>query len=562
MSLPALKIVNGQLQDPAGNRVLLRGVSSQGMAMVYGDQANPGTYVPLTLQQYVQRSVAIDGQGKQWNAKTIRLCFEAFPCVDPTRLYQKAGQPYCAPEMSDAQPWQPNAQVDVGVLRSSNGNVYQSFLQFWAADRGQPWNLPAYAVGDVAVGLNTKHVYRCTSPAMQITGDWASGPSGTDPSVTFVDGHLAHWAYLGEAGTTGTTSPSGTGLFADGLAFWRYVGPVTTQAQKDAAWADWSAKVLDTSIQAAVDAGLYAVVCHFDFGPAHHPLRAQRLHDFWGKLAAGKWANHPQVLFELWNESEDIGAFAGGAGSWAVQKFVIQAACDIIRSAGAGNIIIAPSPFFSAWIGEATASPLTGTNIGYSLHQYRSQFQQFPSNVAQIMQGLASGQAVFWTEFGDDTNPTDPAQTWLSTLRPLVEPSEGAAHPPCALFAWSLSNSWVPDLCTDPALMQPTVYGQAVRQWLFDKKDDSQPGGSAPAPVLRTAAPIVDALASPTSAEPILITGKLAPVEAPPPPPATDPTPAQQAAALILAKAKMHLSDARIDVADAQLVADALGVGH
>ena len=65
--------------------------------------------------------------------------------------------------------------------------------------------------------------------------------------------------------------------------------------------------------------------------------------DFWKRMAASQWANHPQVMFELWNESEDIGAHRGGPGSWADQKPAIQETIDAIRAAGARNIIIVPT---------------------------------------------------------------------------------------------------------------------------------------------------------------------------------------------------------------------------
>ena len=32
-------------------------------------------------------------------------------------------------------------------------------------------------------------------------------------------------------------------------------------------------------------------------------------------MAVSQWANHPKVIFELWNESETIGSFNGGPGS-------------------------------------------------------------------------------------------------------------------------------------------------------------------------------------------------------------------------------------------------------
>lgn len=596
MLMPALKIVNGQLQDPAGNRVLLRGVSSQGMCMVYGDQGNPGTYVPLTLQQYVQHAVQTDAQGKPWLSRAIRLCFERFPCTNPGRLNgYTLGRPYAMPDTIPFPAWAPSTTVQEGATVTFGGNRWRALKVAWRADRGEGWFPGGYASGDVRSGVGTNHLYRCASVGAgprPPQDQWDHGPTGTS-STPSIDAFGNGWLYIGEFGQTGATQPfSGTPIpgefddggiptFPDGNVWWQSEGPDVSASQAAADFAAWKSKVLDPAVQAAIDLGLYVVICEFDFGPAHHPLRSARMLDFWPRMATSQWANHPQVLFELWNESEDIGSYAGGAGSWAMQKPVIQQTVDAIRAGGAGNIVIVPTPFYSSCAGEATASPLTGPNIGYAWHQYASEWAS-PTNQQQIMQALASGQAIFITEFGDDSNPTDPANTWLVTLRKLCEPSEGAVHPPAGMFAWAETDSWAPSLFTDDHLTVPSVDGQAVRQWLFDKKDDSQPGGGtapAPSPVVQTAAPIVDPLASPTSAEPIILTGKLAPVVAPPPPPPPVPpvkTPAQLAADALMADAMRDLvaaqtaaalaenaaAAAQVKVSNVRAVIDALAAGH
>ena len=151
--------------------------------------------------------------------------------------------------------------------------------------------------------------------------------------------------------------------FLDGLVQWQYLSADYAPEKAAANFADWKSKVMDPVVRRAIERGLYVVIADFDFGPAHHPMRRARMLDFWKRMAASQWANHPQVMFELWNESEDIGAHRGGPGSWADQKPAIQETIDAIRAAGARNIIIVPTPFYSTWAGEATASPLSGPNI-------------------------------------------------------------------------------------------------------------------------------------------------------------------------------------------------------
>ena len=48
---PPLTVSGNKFVDPTGKTVRLRGVSSMGMAMVYGDKDRPGSYLPMTPKQ-------------------------------------------------------------------------------------------------------------------------------------------------------------------------------------------------------------------------------------------------------------------------------------------------------------------------------------------------------------------------------------------------------------------------------------------------------------------------------------------------------------------------------
>jgi len=491
---PALQITGGMLLDPHGNKVILRGVATMGMGMVYGDKANPGTYLPMTVPQYVHLASQTDATGNKWYPTAIRLAFERFPCVDPKRLYTIENRPYAMPDTVTFSAWMANAVSIEGAVATFGGSRYRAVKINWRADRGAAWNLGTYALGDVVSGYgngNDMHLYRNTfASGAGPSYTWNGGPSGTSLTVPSTDAMSNQWLYIGEFGTSGSTQPftgatvtdySVGAVYPDNFLWWQYMSIDYTPAQALSNFNDWKSKVMDPAIQAAVDAKLYVVVTDFDFGPAQHPLRHARMLDFWSRMARSQWANHPQVIFELWNESEDVGPYAGGSGSWAVQKPIIQETVNAIRAAGANNIVVVPTPFYSAWVGEATASPLTGTNLAYALHAYRSQWESYSSNRDQISQGLASGQAVMMTEWGDNTDPSSATNTWATTtstppsLRQLLEPSEGSLHPPIGWFAWAQTQTWSPDLFSDAALTQPTNFGTATRQWLLDKRLDSQP---------------------------------------------------------------------------------------
>ena len=494
-----LTVAGNNLVDPDGRVVILRGVASMGMAMVYGDKDRAGTYLPITPEQYVDRAVQTDATGNKWYSNAIRLSFERFPSVNPTRLYRTEHSPYAMPDTIVFAPWQAGRTYADGDVVSWKGSRYRVVTKLWRGDRGLPWNPDPYRPGEIVVNIEG-NVYRCTSTSGSGAplANWGRFPRGTGEAIAEDQGGINYvWQYIGRFGESGTAAPfdkkavvqdNRQDWYIDGLVQWQYMSPDYSEKQALANFEHWKSKVMDPVVKRGIDRGLYVVIVDFDFGPAHHPLRRARMLDFWKRMATSQWANHPQVIFELWNESEDISSYRGGPGSWADQKPAIQETVDAVRAAGARNVIIVPTPFYSTWAGEATASPLTGPNLAYAIHQYRSQWEMYPSNREQILQGLASGQAMIVTEWGDNSGEADPAKMWPNVtsappaLRQLLEPGDGAKHPAAGWFAWALSNTWEPKMFHDAALTQPTPLGVATRQWLFDKRSELQPAAASAVP--------------------------------------------------------------------------------
>lgn len=491
MTLPALKTNGSLLQDTSGNTITLRGINAEGIAGI-------ATFFPGGIPAYIAKMTSKDAIGVQWLPNVVRLPFERYPCVDNTRLYQ-FGDPRianCIPNTYQVNSWAANTNYTSGTIVSFNGQQYMAAPRTWRADRGQPWNPPAYKLGEIVTDINGVNCYKCTSVTSitdptKLIQDWSKGPSGV---LTSVDVLGNTWIYIGQFGVSGGIQPfSGTLIFdgnpgatqyftgyMDFLVQWTPVGNDLTLSQADSAFTTWSTNVLNPAIQKCIDTNMYAIVCMFDFGPAFHPLLSVRLQDFWNRMSLSKWANHPNVIFDLWNESSGVGSFDGfSASSWTAQKPVIQSVINTIRK-NANNIVIVPTPGFCAYTDAATSNPLTGINIVYAAHHY-SQFyyggatdwtNHIPNpsggNHLNLEKALTSGQPVILSEWGP-SNWTDTTQQGMPTIdvAPFVATLQSTIEgKTVGSLAWAFTQNWTPALFTDSAFTQPTSFGLAARTWI------------------------------------------------------------------------------------------------
>lgn len=475
LTVSGSRLINGQ-----GQTVRLRGVNTEGVA-------NFSTFYSGGMAAYIDRLVAKDANDQLWRPTIIRLNFERYPCANPARLYQ-AGDPripLCIPDTAQFPAWPANTQIVEGSVYTYGGYRYAASRRVWRADKGAAWNAEdhtTYVVGDVVCSIWTSvegstsanRVYVCTvaQPA------YVPSPSGDAPygTGTVTDCLGATWQYVGEWGLTGSSQPfGGTRVFdgnhgagviyfdgwIDHTCSWQRVGSDFTEEEAEAAWDDWTADVLNPTVQRCIDHGLYCFICDFDFGPANLPLRNARMMDFWDRVSQGVWKNHPRVMFDLWNESETVGTFDGW--TWSLQKADIQACVDLIRANGATNVILCTTPAYCALTYQATADPLTGSNIMYACHLY-SDYYADTDNDTNLSTALATGQAVFVSEFGaNQPDDTGIVNAFIADLMGRIEPTYGSSHPAAGWAAWSASQYWAPAFFTDSAYSMPNYYGTVIR---------------------------------------------------------------------------------------------------
>ena len=138
---------------------------------------------------------------------------------------------------------------------------------------------------------------------------------------------------------------------------------------------------------AAIELGIYVII---DFHVHDAPLYQPQARSFFDEMSR-KYKDHPNVLYEIWNEPLNV--------SWTnVIKPYCENITEVIRANDPDNIIICGTRNWSQRVDEAALDPIQRPNIAYSLHFYAATHRQTYRNYATT--AMNRGVAVFVTEYG------------------------------------------------------------------------------------------------------------------------------------------------------------------
>ncbi len=169
---------------------------------------------------------------------------------------------------------------------------------------------------------------------------------------------------------------------------------------------------VETIIRNAVTAGVYVIVDWHDHEAQNHQAQAV---SFFSDLAR-RYGNLPNVIWEPYNEPLQV--------SWTnVIKPYHQAVVSAIRAHDPDNIVVLGTPTWSQDVDVAAASPLSGTNLMYTLHFYSC--THTGSLRAKGDAAIRAGLALFVTEWGashadgglDGRICQSEAQAWIDWMR-------------------------------------------------------------------------------------------------------------------------------------------------
>jgi fibronectin type 3 domain-containing protein len=231
------------------------------------------------------------------------------------------------------------------------------------------------------------------------------------------------------------------------------------------------ADIIDPYVQQAIAKGLYIIVdLHFVSNYGSGGIPQVFVMNFW-KYVAPKYANTPNVLFEVYNEpiNPDV---------WVTWKSYIQPVIDTIRAVAPNNIILVGGPQWSTRVNSAAANPMSGANLVYVYHIYPNQGAATTANLNTKFGTSAQTIPVMLTEFGwNDNSSYSDAVThgtttaWGTPFRTYMD-----AHPEIGFTGYIFDNYWKPQYFDwSWNLMSGENQGLFMQQWFADKQNVNQP---------------------------------------------------------------------------------------
>jgi len=226
---------------------------------------------------------------------------------------------------------------------------------------------------------------------------------------------------------------------------------------------------LKPAVDHATARGLYAIVDWHEIGDA--APADQETRQFWA-TAAPAFAGYSNVLFEVFNESEDL-----ADQSWPLWKSRAQPWVDQIRRDAPDNIILIGAPFWTQAIGGAVTDPFAGANLAYVGHIYPG-IERSVWGPGGAFTQVAAARPMMITEWGyRAAAPEAPVigdqAGFGDALKAYIEAQR------LGWTAWCADTIWESTMF-DPSwnlLVGPGEMGGFTKDWLAEKKDADLPTG-------------------------------------------------------------------------------------
>jgi len=337
-------------------------------------------------------------------------------------------------------------------------------------------SIPFFVVIVVMLGIKSAQMFQTSSnPWLTVSGRYIKDPDGKTVilrGVSLADVSVADTRTRRANAQIDMLTDNANGWYAHVIRLPVYPDPIDGQPGWKANPDAYFTKHLDPAVQHCISKKIYCIIdWHYikDYtsGEVDTATRA-----FWSYVAP-KYANTPNVIFELYNEPIY-------PDSWGTWKKTAQPWVDLVRAAAPKNLILIGGPRWSQNVAEAASSPFTGSNLVYVAHLYPGQGGQ---SVWDAWFGNSSSTVPYfisewgWQQGGNV--PTGGTRAGYGVPFSAYLDSKGVSW-----TAWVFDNYWQPVMVdTSWNLLDGEAYmGQFVKDFLYRHRSDNLSGGAvAPA---------------------------------------------------------------------------------
>jgi endoglucanase len=317
--------------------------------------------------------------------------------------------------------------------------------------------------------MMTHPAYAINTPWLSVSGRYIKDPNGNTVilrGVSLVDVGVADTRTRNARQLIDMATDSASGWYARVVRLPVYPDAIDKTPGWIAGPDAYFNNHLNPAVQECVARQIYCIVDWHYISDYNSSAVDTATRNFWSYVAP-KFANTPNVIFELYNEPI-------GPNNWSTWKTTAQPWVNIIRTAAPNNIILIGSPNWSQTTAAAATSPFSGSNLAYVVHVYPQHGGQ--STWDSWFGNTSTTVPYFITEWGwqnGGANPTSGTLSGYGTPFGNYLDSKGVSW-----TAWVFDDFWQPVMWdTSWNLLSGENYmGQFTKDFLSRHQNDNLPG--------------------------------------------------------------------------------------
>ncbi len=226
---------------------------------------------------------------------------------------------------------------------------------------------------------------------------------------------------------------------------------------------------LDPAVEECRKRNIYCVIDWHEIADWNDKRTARKLEYFW-KIAAPRYAKHPNIMYEIFNEP--IGPKHRERKNWLAFRETAQKWVDQVRKDAPETVLLVGSPHWSQMPSFAVEDPLHGENLVYVAHIYAG---WKPETWDGLFGDASRRIPLFISEWGWSSEKKNRATPFYGTLDGYAEPLRAYLdeRPHISWTAWSYDPE-----CGPAMLGTDREMGDFVRGWLEGyRKKNPPPAG-------------------------------------------------------------------------------------